>query len=546
MAIRGSLADASLEDVLQLLALGQKTGCLTVRDGERFGYIYFDSGVISFASTVGSRERSGERLGDLLEAAGLATAEQIADAVRAQELGSGRRLGQILLERGTIEASDLERVVRQQVEEAIYDLFTWTEGAFAFTPGQRPMEGEILLRIATEAVLLEGARRVDEWGVIERKIPTLDLVFARFAGGDGTTRGEPTADQRRVLPLVDGRRSVRDIVEQSGLNSYAAAKALLLSLESGLLRQVGRRGAFTRNDPPPPAVERHRNLALALYRTRRIEEAETELDKLLRLAPGDVAGRFHLALVELRTHRSDSAIARLRELAEEGHARGAALVNIALALEGRGRLEDALLALDRAAEVLGNAPAVLLSRAVVLGKLGRMDQAAELFRAYRGRMGDAHRAPAVYYAFAMLAEAARGDLRFAQVLAEEGVRHFPRASPVLLHAGAVYERSGQAEEAEALVRRAVLHDPRSTPCRRALARLLEARGALEQAATEYDRLVELESAAAEPTVCRLAEIRYRLGQRQEAVRLWRRALELNPASELARTSLELIERSRTA
>ena len=50
MAIKGSLKEASLPDVLQLLALGKKTGCLAVADRQNFGYIYFDEGRICYAS----------------------------------------------------------------------------------------------------------------------------------------------------------------------------------------------------------------------------------------------------------------------------------------------------------------------------------------------------------------------------------------------------------------------------------------------------------------------------------------------------------------
>lgn len=52
MAIRGSLTEASLPDVLQLLAMGKKAGCLGLTHGNSFGYIYFDNGVISHASIV--------------------------------------------------------------------------------------------------------------------------------------------------------------------------------------------------------------------------------------------------------------------------------------------------------------------------------------------------------------------------------------------------------------------------------------------------------------------------------------------------------------
>ena len=73
MAIKGSLREASLPDVLQLLSMGKKTGCLAVTHRNNFGYIYFDKGRISYASIVNRRDR----IGDLLVKAGSITAEQL-------------------------------------------------------------------------------------------------------------------------------------------------------------------------------------------------------------------------------------------------------------------------------------------------------------------------------------------------------------------------------------------------------------------------------------------------------------------------------------
>ena len=79
MAIRGSLREASLPDVLQLLAMGKKTGCLSVSYRSNFGYIYFDGGRISYASIVNRRDR----LGDLLVKVGLISREQLDEAIAA-------------------------------------------------------------------------------------------------------------------------------------------------------------------------------------------------------------------------------------------------------------------------------------------------------------------------------------------------------------------------------------------------------------------------------------------------------------------------------
>ena len=77
MAIKGSLKEASLPDVLQLLAMGKKTGCLSVTHRSNFGSIYFDKGKISYASIVNRRDR----LGDILVKSGLLSAERLDEAL---------------------------------------------------------------------------------------------------------------------------------------------------------------------------------------------------------------------------------------------------------------------------------------------------------------------------------------------------------------------------------------------------------------------------------------------------------------------------------
>ena len=98
MAIKGSLREASLPDVLQLLSLGQKSGCLALTDRSSFGYIYFERGSVCYASIVNRRDR----LGDLLVKNGLVDAEVLAAAVESQGTRAARRLGEILVERGAI------------------------------------------------------------------------------------------------------------------------------------------------------------------------------------------------------------------------------------------------------------------------------------------------------------------------------------------------------------------------------------------------------------------------------------------------------------
>src|SRR5438309_1733711 len=160
MAIKGSLKEASLPDVLQLLALGQKTGCLSIADRSNFGYIYFDRGRISYASIVNRRDR----LGDILVKHDKITQEQLDAAIHRQAKERDKKLGEILVIQNVLTQQELERYMRMQIEESVYYLFTWTQGTFNFEADVRPEQQDFLVSINPESLLLEGARRVDEVG----------------------------------------------------------------------------------------------------------------------------------------------------------------------------------------------------------------------------------------------------------------------------------------------------------------------------------------------------------------------------------------------
>src|SRR2546427_6099593 len=112
MAIKGSLKEASLPDVLQLLALGQKTGCLSIADRSNFGYIYFDKGRICYASIVNRRDR----LGDILVKHQKITSDQLDAAIHRQSKERDKKLGEILVGMGTISQAGLVRFILVQIE----------------------------------------------------------------------------------------------------------------------------------------------------------------------------------------------------------------------------------------------------------------------------------------------------------------------------------------------------------------------------------------------------------------------------------------------
>ena len=148
MAIKGSLREASLPDVLQLLSMGRKSGCLSLSHKQAFGSIYFNRGRIAFASIVNRRDR----LGDLLVTNGQLTREELDRAIRVQSEAPERRIGEILIALELITREELHQHIKRQIEEAVYHLFTWTQGSFSFEPDVQPDEQDFVVSINPESL----------------------------------------------------------------------------------------------------------------------------------------------------------------------------------------------------------------------------------------------------------------------------------------------------------------------------------------------------------------------------------------------------------
>src|SRR5215208_5298333 len=298
MAIRGSLKEASLPDVLQLLAMGKKTGCLSVTHRSNFGYIYFDQGRISYASIVNRRDR----LGDVLVKGGLITREQLDATIEQQARTPARRLGDLLVEKGLIDREKLNGLIRLQIEEAVYFLFTWTQGTFNFEAEVRAEEQDFLVNINPESLLLEGARRVDEWSLIEKKIPSFDLVYEVDRTRISDSGVELTAEQDTLARLIDGKRDITGLVDESGLGEFEVGKALYGLITAGFLHRVGKTKPVDTLTSEARVAE-HRNLGVAFYKAGMFDEAVREFRRVNELRPGDELATFYAGLVLLRQGR---------------------------------------------------------------------------------------------------------------------------------------------------------------------------------------------------------------------------------------------------
>lgn len=235
MALEGPLKEFHIQDVFQLLDLGRKTGVLRVTSELRqtAASISFERGGVVAATLGKNPQRFGARLVRLSKI----SAKDLDRALALQEKGDSRRLGDILVAIGAISRRELERQLKAQMEETILDLLGWTEGHFRFEEGA---DSEALVetpvRMPTEGLLMESARRLDEWSRIEDKVPHLRVV-PRLPPPDTPANGKLDLAplEWEVLAAVDGQRDLHALADTLSRSEFDIARTIYSLAAAGVV-----------------------------------------------------------------------------------------------------------------------------------------------------------------------------------------------------------------------------------------------------------------------------------------------------------------------
>ncbi|HEX6939406.1 MAG TPA: DUF4388 domain-containing protein [Longimicrobiales bacterium] len=301
MAIEGPLREFGLQDVLQLLELARKTGVLTLHTERRDddAEVHFDRGQIVFAR----RRKSQRRLGQQLLRSGKLTERELQRALEIQRENPSQRLAWILLEMGSVAREELERQLRFQIEEAIYEVMSWTDGQFRFEERESVTLGDPEVRIRVESLLMEGARRIDEWARLEAKIPSeesIPTLAASEPGDSGPLELHP--EEWEVLAEIDGERDLRQIAAALGRSSFDVARIIFGLVSTGVVQVEERPSRLT---------------------DRELESAIAEARALLEAGEAEAAGRLAGELQAAFPDRAELALLEGVALAAQGRVRAA-------------------------------------------------------------------------------------------------------------------------------------------------------------------------------------------------------------------------------
>jgi len=276
MALSGTLRDFALPDIFQLIGMQRKTGLLTLESERETVSVVFEQGMVVHAdSTV---RRLDDLLGNVLVRHGKIRKEILEEALAKQKV-SMQRLGFILTSQGYIDRDDLVMALSEQVQQIVFRVFRWKSGNYHFDPAaDTDYDRENTNPVSTDHILMEGIRRVDEWPIIEKRIPSLDFVFrplvphkqikivdsgedegglaAAFVGLEGDDEPAPSTDtsevslnsqEEKIYRFVDGKRSVATIMEMTGLSDFDVCRTLFDFIDRNLVAPAGQETSKTRS-----------------------------------------------------------------------------------------------------------------------------------------------------------------------------------------------------------------------------------------------------------------------------------------------------------
>jgi uncharacterized protein DUF4388 len=278
MALEGTIKDFGLPDIFQLIGLQRKTGLLTLKHEQDQVTVFFENGMVVNADSASKRLE--DRLGNVLVKQGKLSKERLEEALATQKQ-TLQRLGHVLTTQSYITQKDLKDAITVQVSQIVFKVFRWRDGEYHFAPSDTvDYDRENFNPMSADFILMEGIRMVDEWPIIEKKIPSMDIVFKPAvdpgsievgAGGDedapGGLAAEPkrsaasssnkirlTPEEARIFRKVDGTNTVQVIIDSVGMSEFDTCRMLFDLLNRNLISTVGRGAAKQTEAVPDESV----------------------------------------------------------------------------------------------------------------------------------------------------------------------------------------------------------------------------------------------------------------------------------------------------
>jgi tetratricopeptide (TPR) repeat protein len=227
MSFQGDISSITLSDVFQNLAANQKTGTLCIQSNGTTRRIQFREGKItSYADDQGYSIR------DWLIEKEIVSNDAMEEALRRYRKTKKKTLGEILSDLNAIAVADYKSYLVDLFKETLYEVLSFREGTFEFQEGvleESAADRETAgfgIEVAPQSIMMEAARRMDDWQKIRLHIPTEGEIY--MVAPSERERAASDADEvtREAIALLDGSWTLRQVIAKMPYSRFDACRSL--------------------------------------------------------------------------------------------------------------------------------------------------------------------------------------------------------------------------------------------------------------------------------------------------------------------------------
>lgn len=235
MALEGNINSFGLSEILQLIAVQQKTGMLTVSSDDKSVVMFFRDGQV--ISTRDRRRRARDPFKEYLTRYGVLGRDEL---LRISQIASKSKLDlvDILSSEGFLSEEELHHQWRMQIQESMHDMLTWEECTYKFIANTEIVAGiRTLEEFNIEAMLMESMRRIDEFPHMVALFPRDDVLITRINAGDREKSTEGmTTNEQQIYKLLSDIVSLRDLTARGKMPVFEVYESLKLLKDRDLIK----------------------------------------------------------------------------------------------------------------------------------------------------------------------------------------------------------------------------------------------------------------------------------------------------------------------
>mgnify|MGYP001813240929 FL=1 len=228
---RSDLEKTPLPEILATVNRYAVPGVLELVQSNVVKRVYLFDGDIIFAT---STDR-GESLGDYLVRSGEITRAQLQESSNALANSPGARHGEILVKMGFLDREKLGAAVRTQVQAILWSLFNWSTGQVSFKVGRAKDDEVFKIKIPTARAIVAGCRRIEVPKIITARMGGRGALLKRLPRPPHLESFRLEPDERDLLELVDGKKTLYELSESGPASAGANARVLYAFTELQLV-----------------------------------------------------------------------------------------------------------------------------------------------------------------------------------------------------------------------------------------------------------------------------------------------------------------------